>query len=486
MTSHIAKNSFYNLAGAVLPMAITLLTVPLYLHQIGEARYGVLAIVWLFAGYFGIMDLGLSRATTNHIAQLHDAPEEERQSLFWTALLLNGLFGLLGALCLWGAGGFLITNFFKMPDNLRTEVLGALPWIAAAVPLSTMGGVLNGTLEARGRFLQINLIQLFGTTLFQLIPLAVAFLHGPDLSWLITAAVLSRLAAFLPLLVVALRSIPVSRLARPDRRWARRLLVYGGWVTVGNLVSPFLSGLEQFLVGSILGVKEVAWYNVPFNLAWRLTMFPAALIRVLFPELSKRSGIESSDLADRSFRFIGVAFAPLIVVGTVALKPFLNLWIGREFALHAAPVGLICLMGVWLNALAYVPFALIQARGRPDVVAKILLAEILPFVGLLWLSMNAFGIIGAAWAWTFRVLVDTVIFIWLSRIGKSYVLELWPASVCLGTAWALATLVPYSSVGYVLAAAALVIIVITWAAWREPRLREMASRFASHARKYVH
>lgn len=443
----------------------------------------MLAIVWLFAGYFSVLDMGLSRATANRIAQLHDAPAEERQSLFWTALLLNGVFGIVGALCLWGAGEFLITRFFKIPDTLRAEVIGALPWIAAAVPLSTVGGVLNGTLEARGCFLQLNLNQFFGSVLFQLIPLAVAFLHGPDLSWLIPAAILSRLAAFMPLLIVALRSIPVSRLTGPDQRWIRQLLGYGGWMTATNLLGTMVTSLDQFLVGSILGVREVAWYNVPLNILWRLMIFPTAIIRVLFPEFSKWNEIKSLDISNQSLRFIGVAFAPLIVLAILALKPFLNFWIGQEFALHAGAVGLIFPLGIWLNAVASVPLSFIQARGRPDLVVKVLLVEALPFIGLLWLSVNTFGIEGAAWTWMLRNLVYAVIFIWLARIGKPFVLELWPVVIYFGIAWALATWVSFYSVKYALASATLVITTVMWTTWREPRVRQIVSTYSGHAWK---
>lgn len=142
------------------------------------------------------------------------------------------------------------------------------------------------------------------------------------------------------------------------------------------------------------------------------------------------------------------------------------------------------LLGIWLNAIASVPLSLTQARGRPDLVVKVLLVEALPFVGLLWLSVNTFGVEGAAWAWTLRNLVYSVIFIWLGRIGKPYVLELWPAIILLGTAWALATLVPFYSAGYALAGATLVIITVMWAARREPRLWRMVSSFTGRVWKF--
>jgi O-antigen/teichoic acid export membrane protein len=55
----IRQNSFYTLTGALTQVAVTLFTVPIFLRLIGTERYGVLAIVWVFLGFFGVFDLGV-------------------------------------------------------------------------------------------------------------------------------------------------------------------------------------------------------------------------------------------------------------------------------------------------------------------------------------------------------------------------------------------------------------------------------------------
>src|SRR6185437_6648698 len=97
----LLQNTVINVAGAVFSLAVTLVTIPAYLHLIGDVRFGVLAILWLLLSYFGLFDLGLGRATSKFIASLHNAQDWERESLFWTALAVNVGFGLIGGTLMW-------------------------------------------------------------------------------------------------------------------------------------------------------------------------------------------------------------------------------------------------------------------------------------------------------------------------------------------------------------------------------------------------
>ena len=88
-----SRNTLYNLAGAVASLALSLVVIPLYIRQIGEARYGVLAIVWMLLGYFGLFDMGLSRATAQAVAANAAVGSERQSNIVWAALIANLGFG---------------------------------------------------------------------------------------------------------------------------------------------------------------------------------------------------------------------------------------------------------------------------------------------------------------------------------------------------------------------------------------------------------
>ena len=403
----VRRHTVYNLLGSVAPMLVGVVTVPIYLRLIGDARYGVLALVWVFLGYFGLFDPGIVRAAAYHIARLH-APEQqrEREDVFWTALTINALFGLAGGVALYVAARLVVASVFKMPENIRVEVLASLPWLAASVPVSIVTSVLAGVLEARERFAEFNLINAVSGTIAQVAPLAVALLHGPSLAWLIPAVLLSRLMGVLPSFLVLLKSMPLGVGGRFRRSCMRSLFVYGGWITLTNLLNPLLTTMDRMLIGSLLNAEAVAFYSVPFNLVSRVSLIPGAISTSLFPKLSRGSKTDKVQLASSSVAALAAIMTPLIVIIMAGFPTFMTHWVGARFAEHGSSVGVILLAGMWINSLAFIPYAHLQASERPDIVAKFHAIEVIPFLGILWAGMHAFGLLGAAWAWTLRVTID--------------------------------------------------------------------------------
>ncbi|MBW9255850.1 polysaccharide biosynthesis C-terminal domain-containing protein, partial [Acidithiobacillus ferriphilus] len=55
---------------------------------------------------------------------------------------------------------------------------------------------------------------------------------------------------------------------------------------------------------------------------------------------------------------------------------------------------------------AYLPHNWMPAQGRPDLMARFYLAELLPFLALLWWLVDLWGIMGAALAWVIRSTAD--------------------------------------------------------------------------------
>ncbi len=474
MRRGVQTNFLLNVGGMVLPLAAALITVPIYLSQIGTERYGILSVVWLLLGYFGFMDFGLSRASANALSRLGQAGAAERGPVLMTSLYLNAGLGLLGGLILYLVAGALMARFAHLSPALTAEIESAMPWIACMLPVALISGVGGGAIESRERFLAANVLTTFGGVLGQVAPVLCAILIGPSLSVVIPAAFCARLASTILVWAVVLQAERPLSPRQFDRRRVRELMGYGAWVSVTSLISPLLETCDQMLIGALLGPASIAHYAVPMNLATRSLMVATALSKTLFPRLSRLSPAEAGALAQRAVVTLAFGFAALCGPAILLAGPALTLWIGAEFASHATPVAHVLLLGAWANGIALIPYTLLQGQGRPDLTAKIHAAEVVPFLIVLWLLMTHFGLVGAAIAAALRTGSDCLI---LLRVSGQWSRAIRPAGLAaafMAACCAVAMTVPLAFMTAALLAATAGLIAVGLGLAVDPVLRQAA------------
>ena len=414
----IARSTLINLAGLLIPTVVSLVTVPLYLRWIGEVRYGVLLLAFTLLGYFGAFDLGLGRAVAQRVARQENS--EERNRTFWTAFFLSAGMGVLGGIILYFLGHWLFADIFQIPAMLRGEAQKAIPWLAAIVPLIALISVLAGTLEARQAFLSLNASQIIGVIGLQTFPLlSVAFGHG-SIAALIAAALAGRLVGVLVMFWLTARRLPFVGWPALHRAEIGPLLRFGGWISVSGAVIPLLTIVDRLIIGARLGAAAVTAYTVPFNLTQRLTSLPYALSTTLFPRFSQAQGEDAKGLLRQAVTALTAIQTPFIVLAILLIHPFLIFWIGVDLAAKMAPVAIILLLGIWINGPAYIPYAYMPAQGRPDLMTKFYLAELAPFLFILWVLIAWLGIVGAALAWAIRSSADAIFCFAATGTTKTY------------------------------------------------------------------
>lgn len=433
----VYRHTAYNLMGTLAPIVVALVSIPIYISLIGEQRYGMLSIAWILLGYFGVFDLGIGRAAAQRIASLGDA-HAARNQCFWTALTLNGALGVLGGFAIWPAAHYFFAHQFQIDAALQPEVLRALPWLMLALPLATINGVLSGSLQGVERFLQLNAINGTGSILFQTLPLLAAWLWTPNLDVLMPVAIAARLLGVVFLFFSSVRHISSGLTPSFSTIEARELLKFGGWVTVSSLISPIMVMADRFIIGAVLGAKAVTQYTVPFQLAERSTIVPSALSSSLFPRFAKDSAQGGGELAASSVRLLLVVMTPLTVVAILLAAPFLTLWISPDFSSRSALVLQILFAGFWINGLARIPHASLQASGRPKVVAICHLVEVVPYLTALFAGLHLGGVAGAAAAFTLRALTDHLLLSAQARTLRPTIILTLCGMAFLGTAMLLA------------------------------------------------
>ena len=171
-----------------------------------------------------------------------------------------------------------------------------------------------------------------------------------------------------------------------------------------------MSYFDRFIVSNIIGAKSVGFYSAPSEMVNRLTNIPWALARALFPKLSSAKTVNEK----RQNEFIAYALMtctclPIVFFGALFAHFILNVWVGATYADKSSTILQILLIGFAFNAYAQIPFATIQASGKAKITAIIHCIEIVPYLALLYWMINHYGLVGAAVAWTMRVIIDFII-----------------------------------------------------------------------------
>lgn len=399
----IIKNSIWNVAGYIVPAVITIPALGLLGRVLGAEMFGVFTLALAIVGYASIFDVGLTRAVIREISIFRDE-REEKKKIISTASVLVIIMGMVAALILYFFSDA-ITNLLKISPALHLHVVNSLKILALSIPLFLITQIWLAILEGEERFGILNIYKSITGSLLSLLPVVFIYIK-PELEYAIAGLVVSRLFCLIIAFFLC-KGIVVEAKLSFSGPTLKRLLMFGGWITVSNIISPLMAYFDRFIVSNQLGASVVAFYTAPSEAVARLGIIPGAFARAIFPRLSAS---KSAHDRKRSKKLVTVLLLlitlPILLVGVVAGNWLMVLWMGPAFAGMSATVLAVLLVGFVFNSLAQVPFASIQSRGYARITAYIHLVELVPYLVLLFYLIKGYGILGAAYAWTIRMAVD--------------------------------------------------------------------------------
>lgn len=431
--TRIADAALLNLAGFIAPILVGLATLPFILRLLGTERFGILSLVWIVGGYFGFIDLGLSPATTKFAADaLGRGDRASLPAILWSSAALQGGLGIAAAGLLVASSSFLVRHVFSIPTASVAETELALVLVGVTIPLSLWIGAARGVLEAGQRFAVVNAVKSASNAAAYLFSLGAAAVGG-NLALIIGMHIVVRTATLGVYAVVLAKIFP--GILRPifDRTRARRMLGFGGWAAVSSFAWPFFFHLDRLLLGVLTGMRAVGYYTPPFEIINRLGIIPASVWMTFFPAMStlhaRNETNRQARLVFRSIKALLLA-AGSVAVLAIGLGPaFLRVWVGGEFAAHGGIALQILAVGFLADSLSIVPLGLLQGSGRTDVPGRIHIGELVLYIPAAYFLIRAFGLPGAAAAWTLQSIANALL---LFLAARPYYSDRCPADLKTG------------------------------------------------------
>ena len=450
------RNTVLNLIGLVVPLAVGFVTIPMVVRALGNERFGILALVWVVFGYFGLFDLGLGRTTTRAVADALGRNETAKvPAVLWTTVHLQTAVGLAAAALSHLAAPLIVRRVFNIPDGFVGETILTLRIVGWSMPVMFVGSSFRGVLEAAQRFDLVNAVKVPVNILFYGLPL-LGTAMGFKLPGIVGLLVLSRALALAAWGAMSLRVLPALR-TKPvlHGELVRPLVSFSGWLGLSGILYAVTTSLDRLVIGSLLTVEAVAFYSAPYEAINRIGVVPGSLSMVLFPAFSFLDGgghaKRTESLFARSTKFLLLSTGPVFILLAFFARDLLRLWLGPEFAAQSAFVVVVLAAAFLVNTVVAVPNNYLMGIGRVDIAPKYQAVELVAFTGLTWAGAKLWGIKGVAVATALRLAAFSVFLMAASfrpgRIRFGFVWRNGLAGVLAGLALFAAGLAANSALG---------------------------------------
>lgn len=421
MTTKVVKGSIWSLVGQIAPLAMSLVATPFVIRLLGSEGYGVLILVGLIPSYFGFADLGMSIASTKFASEAFSLGEKEKEGRIVRTAAVIAVAGSIPVAAVLIVFSDEIVNLFNVPEYLRIDGSFALKIAAVTFVVNFMNGIFNTPQLTRLR-MDINTLVTSGFRMLGIVGTPVGLYLGFGIVGASVVLLTTSLATLVGHLYASSRLLPELISTTIDRTIFRPLFKFGGAFAISTVAAMILGSTEKFVLARKTSVQELAFYSVAFTIATMMTMFSGSMVQSLIPAFSQLQALNDrnrlNELYYRCIRLVLIAFIPALVIVAIIARPFLTIWAGDEFGLKSSYPLYVLLSGLLVNAVAYFPSAIIITSGRTDVLAKIYWIEVIVYLPIVFLLVSSLGAVGAAIAWSIRVIIDAaILFLFANRIS---------------------------------------------------------------------
>jgi O-antigen/teichoic acid export membrane protein len=345
-------SSYLALASATV---YTIVSVPLALHYLSRAEFGLWALMSQIGGYLLLVDVGMSASTARFLIEHKDHPERgEYGSVLLTGQLVLFVQGLIIVVvgCLLSP---LLATMLDIPPELRHSFVVLMCWQSAILGATMATKTLNHLLFAHQRLDVVNYSQPLGFAVMT-VALWVALRNGTSVfsvvwanaaGWLISTVVQA-------LACMKLGFFPArGAWGRVNLARFKELFGFGKDMFLIALGEQLISASQTILISRGLGLEMVAAWTVGtklFAMVWLVTRRIADFSVPPVAEMFVRKEYTQLRERFRAVTIVSASIGSLAAMLVVACNsPFVTIWTHGKITWT---VGKDVLLGAWLIVLS--------------------------------------------------------------------------------------------------------------------------------------
>ena len=410
----MVNNIIWSILGLGLPGITAAISIPRIIENLGYEIFGLLGLAWTITSVGGLFDLGVGRSIVYFLSpELSQKNTDKIKSIFISAFQISILSGIFISILFQFVVFLGVYKLFSVEKINEIDIFNMLLTLSFIIPVQTISACFRGTNEALGNFARIS----FARTLNGIIvfggPVIISLISN-DIILLIIPLLLGRILVCLFLfftlrgnfqrLGVKWTKFDIMLERKPEQ--LRNILRFGMWTSVSSFLSPVMVQGDRFFIAISISISSLGLYTVAQEAVGQTLILIGAITTVLFPKFSQ----DRTDF--HLFRRVSIFIIPILFVLYFIL--FLSFPLFFQLIIPDVDKKIIIitnvlLIGAFFNSIGGVPFSFIQANGRADITAKIHLIELPIYILLLYFCVSYFGLLGAAYAWSLRMCMDSIL-----------------------------------------------------------------------------
>lgn len=371
MSWQLMRNSFANLAGAVLPALVALATIPFIVSRLGEVNYGVLTMVTAIVGYFALIDINVTSASVKYVAQYRATSQlAELYQVVTFGALVYLTIGTVGGVSIFFGADWLSRQLFNVPQSLVSLTQRTLELAAVGFFFGQMQVYLGSIPQSLQRFdVSAKIEAAFGMLVPLLTVLILWFGYGlyeVVLLRVVLSALNAAVAAGASWLLIA-----GFRPAWPSRAIARQLVSFSAFSYLSGIAAACYAHADKLIIGAVAGMASLTYYVIPSTLINRVLGLTFRLSSVVYPAASELESLRQFDklkvIYFSATRYVFYLNACIVLLACLFAEEILYFWMGEEFARQGTLIMVLTALAMLVDSMTNLPSMLADGMGHPRV-----------------------------------------------------------------------------------------------------------------------
>ena len=404
---------------------INIIFTPIILRLLGQAEYGLYALIGSLVSYIAILDFGLGNTIIRYIAKYRTENDKYGQEnflaltifIYLTLALLVAIVGLF----LYSRLDSIFKNSLSISEINEAQLmfLFMIGNIVFSLPMNSFNAILTGY----EKFIFPRLISIVRIFIRTGLVLLFLFLGYKAIAIVVIDTILNVFILIINMLYCLNRLKIKIRFHFFDKPLFKEVLNFSFFIFLSMIVDQIYWRLGQVILGIVASTTLVAIYAIGMQFVNYYIQFSTSISSIFLPRATqivtnKGSNEELTDLMIKTGRIQFIVLGYILVAFALFGKTFTILWAGKDYY-DSWIVGLLILVPLTIPLFQNVGIMILQAKNLHYVRSIILIGVSIINIIVTVFMAKKYGTIGAASGTVISLILGNIIAInmYYKKIG---------------------------------------------------------------------